>query len=162
MDKFVPKPQALEKANTFLRIYHKIALQKYPNFIDQLPLFNAKPTYDPPIIHFSPARGGFDDDFLESATDSTLAKTARDWLGSEVKKAIPPQLLDDIVNGDCIIFLGAGASTEGLSDRPSLANIIANKCGYPKNQPYSLPLISQYFCDSLDGGAEKSPRPIDS
>lgn len=82
-----------------------------------------------------------------------LLKTANEWLENAVKKAIPPQLLEDILNEDCAIFLGAGASTEGLSYRgPSLLDIIAEKCNYPKKGQKSLPLISQYFCEHMNGG----------
>jgi hypothetical protein len=106
----------------------------------------------PPIVHFSPEQEVFDDDYLEKATYAMLANTARDWLESHVKESIPSQLLEDIINGDCIVFLGAGASTEGIRGANGLSEIISKKCNYPKNLSESLLLVSQYFCDTLDGG----------
>jgi len=67
---------------------------------------------------------------------------------------IPNSLLRDIENKECIVFLGAGASTEGFSfyTGENLIDVLAEKCKYPKRSVHSLPKVAQYFCDTLDGG----------
>jgi len=69
------------------------------------------------------------------------------------KSFIPETLLDDIKNGECVLFLGAGASTEGSSYfGKSLVDILAEKCKYPPSSAKNLPKVAQYFCDVMDGG----------
>ena len=67
---------------------------------------------------------------------------------------IPNSLLRDIENKECVVFLGAGASTEGFSfyTGKKLADVLAERCKYPKRSLRTLPKIAQYFCDTLDGG----------
>jgi len=69
------------------------------------------------------------------------------------KGFIPEPLLDDITNGECVLFLGAGASTEGSTyfDK-SLVDLLAEKCKYPASSAKNLPKVAQYFCDVMDGG----------
>lgn len=133
-------------------MYRKLALRRYSHLLDQLPLFDASPRYDPPVVHFSPAEGGFTDKHLMELQPQELLRTANEWLKSAARRAIPPQLLEDILNEDCVIFLGAGASTEGSPyKKPSLADMVAEKCSYPKKRQKSLPLVSQYFCEHMNG-----------
>jgi len=69
------------------------------------------------------------------------------------KSSIPEALRDDIKNEECVLFLGAGASTEGsLYFGKSLVDLLTEKCKYPPSCPKNLPRISQYFCDVMDGG----------
>jgi len=68
--------------------------------------------------------------------------------------AIPEALIKDIQNEECVVFLGAGVSTE--SHKPyfekKLVNILAEKCSYPSTSPLILPKVARYFCDVEDGG----------
>src|SRR5271157_396796 len=69
------------------------------------------------------------------------------------KPFIPEALIDDIKNEECVLFLGAGASTENSPYfGKSLVNLLAEKCKYPESSPKNLPKVSQYFCDIMDGG----------
>jgi hypothetical protein len=69
------------------------------------------------------------------------------------KSSIPEALLDDIKNEECVLFLGAGASTEGSPYfGKNLVDLLAEKCKYPPSSPKNLPKVSQYFCDVMDGG----------
>lgn len=69
------------------------------------------------------------------------------------KSSIPDTLLSDIKNGECVLFLGAGASTEGSSYfGKSLLDLLAEKCKYPQSSIKNLPKVAQYFCDIMDGG----------
>jgi len=146
------RTEVLKKARRFLTLYRKIAHRKYPHLLEQLPLIHASPKYDPPVVHFSPAPGGFNDKHLMQLSQKQLVYIAREWVEDTVKRAIPPQLLEDILNTDCVVFLGAGASTEGRTKKSSLLEIIAEKCNYPKSKQKSLPEVSQYFCEHMDGG----------
>ena len=71
--------------------------------------------------------------------------------------SIPNHLLDDIVKGDCVLFIGAGASTEGKGtsywdDR--LVDELAKECDYPTNSSKGLPDVAQYYCQKLDANRE--------
>jgi hypothetical protein len=69
------------------------------------------------------------------------------------KSFISEALLEDIKNGECVLFLGAGASTEGyLYFGKSLVDILAEKCKCPTSSAKNLPKVAQYFCDTMDGG----------
>jgi hypothetical protein len=67
--------------------------------------------------------------------------------------SIPPHLLDDIVRGDCVLFMGAGASTEGKGTSywsDLLVDDLVKECGYPSTLPKTLPEVAQYYCRTLD------------
>lgn len=67
--------------------------------------------------------------------------------------SIPESLINDIENGECVVFLGAGASTEGFKYfGKKLVDVLAEKCNYPSTLPIVLPKVARYFCDVLDGG----------
>lgn len=72
---------------------------------------------------------------------------------------IPSHLLQDIMNEECVVFLGAGASTEAkeATGRPSysrklLIDELIEECNYPSGLPKLLPEVAQYYCESLDAG----------
>jgi len=67
---------------------------------------------------------------------------------------IPVHLYEDLINEECVIFAGAGISTEaGIYSNPNFYEIIKSKCNYPKNRESpSFPDLMQYFCDHIDGG----------
>ena len=69
------------------------------------------------------------------------------------KIQIPDALVEDTLKGDVILFLGAGASTEGTSSHfQKLIEVLAEKCQYPSNMSRSLPKVCQYFCEKMDAG----------
>ena len=67
--------------------------------------------------------------------------------------SIPPPLLQDILDQDCVLFLGAGASTEGQGTsywHETLVDELIKECSYPPELPRELPAICQYYCENLD------------
>ena len=62
---------------------------------------------------------------------------------------------EGVVRGTCVIFVGAGSTTERRGQgRPSFYDQIKKKSDYPpadRNGP-SFPVLMQYFCDHIDGG----------
>lgn len=66
---------------------------------------------------------------------------------------IPKELYDEIRLNNCILFAGAGISTEGgMYGKPTLYEIIKRISKYPKKKKPSFPELMQYYCDNLDGG----------
>lgn len=71
--------------------------------------------------------------------------------------SIPSHLVDDIVKGDCVLFIGAGASTEGKGTSywdDLLVDELAKECDYPTTLPKGLPDVAQYYCQKLDANRE--------
>ena len=67
---------------------------------------------------------------------------------------IPLELYDEIKRENCIIFAGAGISTEGgVYGKPSFYETIIQECSYPasKKDP-SFPELMQDYCNIKDGG----------
>jgi hypothetical protein len=74
-------------------------------------------------------------------------------LSKNNKIQIPDSLVEDTLKGDVILFLGAGASTEGTSSHfEKLIDVLAEKCQYPSNMSRTLPKVCQYFCKKMDAG----------
>ncbi len=66
---------------------------------------------------------------------------------------IPKELYDEIRLNNCILFAGAGISTEGgIYGKPTLYETIKRISKYPKKKKPSFPELMQYYCDNLDGG----------
>ena len=67
---------------------------------------------------------------------------------------IPPTLYEDLINEECVIFSGAGISTEsGPYSKPNFYETIKSKCNYPNNkETLAFPDLMQYFCEHIDGG----------
>jgi len=68
---------------------------------------------------------------------------------------VPANLIDDIVNEECVVFLGAGASTEGQGTsywRELLVDELIAKCKPPPRISKRLPDVAQYYCDTMDAG----------
>jgi hypothetical protein len=68
---------------------------------------------------------------------------------------IPDSLYEDIIRQDCVIFAGAGISTEGSKwpGTPTFYDTIKEKAKYPKSSaPPSFADLMQYFCEHVDGG----------
>lgn len=59
---------------------------------------------------------------------------------------IPSQLLESILQGRCILFLGAGVSYEaGIPTSLQLSEILAKEANYPETFPHDLVDISEYY-----------------
>jgi hypothetical protein len=68
---------------------------------------------------------------------------------------IPSELYDEIKRENCVIFAGAGISTEGnpTYGKPSFYDTIKEECEYPASmKDLSFPDLMQYYCNKKDGG----------
>jgi hypothetical protein len=68
---------------------------------------------------------------------------------------VPVVLYDDIVRGQCVIFVGAGVTTEGDGpySKPTFYETIRQKANHPDADPLpSFPDLMEYFCNRVDGG----------
>jgi hypothetical protein len=80
-------------------------------------------------------------------TKSPDAKTTAEKLIS--------RLYDDILQGHCVVFVGAGSTTERHYWRtePSFYKDIKAKANFPSTDPPpSFPELMEYFCNQMDGG----------
>lgn len=76
---------------------------------------------------------------------------------------VPPNLIDDIVDEECVLFLGAGASTEGRGTgywRKFLIDELVEECNPPQKIRKELPHVAQYFCEKMDAGNKGKLRRI--
>jgi hypothetical protein len=65
------------------------------------------------------------------------------------------RLYDDILQGHCVVFVGAGSTTERHYWRtePSFYQEIKTKANFPATDPPpSFPELMEYFCNQMDGG----------
>jgi hypothetical protein len=71
-----------------------------------------------------------------------------------VATALVSRLYDDIVKESCVVFVGAGSTTERKNQESvSFYEEIREKSGYPKDGTApSFPELMEYFCQHLDGG----------
>jgi len=67
---------------------------------------------------------------------------------------IPSELYEESKRENCVIFAGAGISTEGGSyGKPTFYERIKKECAFPSSEPNpSFPDLMQYYCDNKDGG----------
>jgi hypothetical protein len=71
-----------------------------------------------------------------------------------VAESFVSRIYEDILRGICVIFAGAGSTTE-RKQRGTLSfyDQIKEKSGYPTDTDApSFPMLMQYFCDHVDGG----------
>lgn len=69
------------------------------------------------------------------------------------KETLPEELVEEIKSKNCVLFVGAGVTTEQTYFRESFVENIKQKCKYPvKMKTKSFPEIMQYFCEKIDGG----------
>lgn len=93
----------------------------------------------------------------------TLAKTSQNK-GRTVKdiaarmvgpvESLVSRVYDDVLHGACVIFVGAGSSTEKSDLRQTtFYDTIKTKSGFNEgSSPAPFPTVMQYFCDKVDGG----------
>lgn len=67
---------------------------------------------------------------------------------------VPDVLYDDIKSGNCVLFVGAGVSTEGGTyGEPTLYDTIRKKVGITDDEDnIPFPDLMQLYCDKIDGG----------
>ena len=66
---------------------------------------------------------------------------------------ISHELMQEIKSNNCILFLGAGISTEGTYWKTTFYDHIKYLSKYPKKGGHPLfPDLMQYYCDKADGG----------
>jgi hypothetical protein len=59
----------------------------------------------------------------------------------------------DVVQQSCVVFVGAGSTTERYDRRHNFYKVIKAKCGYPASEPPpTFPTLMEYFCRETDGG----------
>ncbi len=63
------------------------------------------------------------------------------------------QLYQDVLEQNCVVFLGAGSTTERIRNGPRFYSIIKSMANLPKGDPdLSFPALMQHYCDTQDGG----------
>lgn len=68
---------------------------------------------------------------------------------------VPDELYDEIKNDNCVIFAGAGISTEGgLYASPTLYSSIKTECKIDDDVDISFPDLMQKYCETFDGGSK--------
>jgi hypothetical protein len=66
---------------------------------------------------------------------------------------LPEELVEEIKSFNCVLFIGAGVTTEQSYFRETLLGHVKEKCKYPKRaKNQSFPDVMQYYCQKLDGG----------
>lgn len=67
---------------------------------------------------------------------------------------IPKELYEEIKKGNCVIFAGAGISTEGgIYGQPTFYYQIKEECNLKDDgTELSFPELTQLYCDKIDGG----------
>lgn len=68
---------------------------------------------------------------------------------------LPPVLYEDILRQDCVLFAGAGITTEGrrrYSERTFYDDVM-RRANYPASRPDpTFPELMSHFCEEIDGG----------
>ena len=65
---------------------------------------------------------------------------------------MPEELIEEIESFNCVLFAGAGITTEQDHERTFLKQV-KEKCKFPKKvRNQSFPEVMQYYCQKLDGG----------
>lgn len=66
---------------------------------------------------------------------------------------LPEELVEDIKSFNCVLFAGAGTTTEQPYFRRTFLEHMEERCRYPKRtKPQSFPEVMQYYCSKVDGG----------
>lgn len=70
-----------------------------------------------------------------------------------VAVSLVDRLHSDIVEQSCVVFLGAGSTTERIRRGKGFYGHVKNLCQYPASEPEpSFPILMEHFCRELDGG----------
>jgi hypothetical protein len=70
------------------------------------------------------------------------------------KSELPKELIEEIKSFNCVLFAGAGTTTESYHRRTFLEHI-KEKCKYPKKaKNQSFPEVMQYYCQKVDSGGK--------
>ncbi len=69
-----------------------------------------------------------------------------------IAKELVARLYDDILAEGCVIFVGAGSTTERKGGRSLFYDHIKALSKYPESSSPSFPELMQFFCDRQDGG----------
>ena len=70
---------------------------------------------------------------------------------------LPEELIEEVKSFNCVLFTGAGTTTEQSYFRDTFAGNVREKCKYPnKAKIQSFPELMQYYCQKLDGGRKIS------
>jgi hypothetical protein len=66
---------------------------------------------------------------------------------------LPEELIEEVKSFNCVLFAGAGTTTEQPYFRETFLGNIKEKCKYPKkSEKQSFPEVMQYYCQKVDGG----------
>jgi hypothetical protein len=70
----------------------------------------------------------------------------------EVSRELVSRIQDAIIKENCVVFLGAGSTTERMRQgRPTFYECVRKLCKI-RDRGRSFPELMQYFCDHIDGG----------
>jgi len=68
------------------------------------------------------------------------------------RSELPEELIEEVKSSNCVLFAGAGTTTEQYY-KSTFLDQVKEKCKYPKKvKNQSLPEVMQYYCQKLDGG----------
>lgn len=71
----------------------------------------------------------------------------------DIGNSLVARLRSDIIGQSCVVFVGAGSTTERYHRDGGFYAKIKTESAYPEKGPTpSFPKLMQYFCDQLDGG----------
>jgi hypothetical protein len=69
------------------------------------------------------------------------------------KSELPEELVEEVKSFNCVLFAGAGTTTEQPYFRSTFLAHVKAECKYPKRaKTQSFPEVMQYYCQKLDGG----------
>ncbi len=69
------------------------------------------------------------------------------------RSELPEELVEEIKSFNCVLFAGAGTTTEQPHLRETFLGHVKEKCKYPKKaKDQSFPEVMQYYCQKVDGG----------
>jgi hypothetical protein len=71
----------------------------------------------------------------------------------DTAQALVDRLRTDVIHESCVVFMGAGSTTErGLRRGTGFYEGIMAKAPYPSEPNPSFPLLMEHFCSVMDGG----------
>ncbi|HEY6307589.1 MAG TPA: SIR2 family protein [Candidatus Angelobacter sp.] len=70
----------------------------------------------------------------------------------KIANDLTSRIYDDIVRQGCVVFIGAGSTTEGKQEARTTFYAHIKELSEFAGDPPSFPELMQYFCDHMDGG----------